>query len=143
MNLTAVQSTVRDIIANDPFFAGELVLADDGRINDTLERQLASRGFAVVVGPVLSVDRVQGAQGTQLVRATLLVEVWENPEQNPSQGDIDSLGAVVHAIAAVTEYRPGPGDSRFDVGSVPVEIIANESDRRGYIVTFSKSAQLS
>lgn len=143
MNLTSVQSTVRDLIANDPFFAGELVVVDDGRIQDTLERQLASRGFALVVGPVLEVERVQGAQGTHLVRATLLVEVWENPEQNPSQGAIDSLSAVVHAIAAVTAYRPGPGDSRFEVGPVPAEIIANQPGQRGYIVTFSKTAQLS
>lgn len=141
MNLTEIQAKVRDLIVADPLFAGELVVADDGRINETFERHLASRGFAVVVGPVIGTQPIEGAQATHLVRAELLVELWENPEQNPSQGAIDSLAAAVHVIAAAAAYRAGPGDPRFTAG--PIEIIANEPGRRGYIVTLYKIAQLS
>lgn len=142
MNLTELQAKVVELVQNTALLAGVFVVADDGMINEDVENALVDHGFAVIVSPVLQVQKTAEASSTQLVQASFIVEIQENPEQNSSHAAIDPLGAAVAIINAVTAYRSGPGDQRFEVGSTPIELYPDPGNRV-YLINFTKLVQLS
>lgn len=143
MKLTELQAKAQELVLNAPVLAGAFVVADTGRIDQDVENALVDDGFAVVVGPVLDVQRIEEAQGTQLVRASFIVELHENPEQNSSHAAIEPLEAAVSIVDTVTAFRAGAGDSRFELGATPIELVSAQPGLRVYIISFSKVVQLS
>jgi|GEM_PF-3831817 len=143
MKLSDIQETVRSIVANCPYFAGDMVLLDDGRISDVSNTFLADPGFLVIIGPVTDTRLEAGARGVTLVRASLVVELWENPEVNPTRGAKDMLSAVSEVVVAITEFRDGNGSIHFEPAADLVQLVATEPGLRGYWVSFSKLVQLS
>lgn len=148
LSLANLQTTVAAAISAHSYFATAPVVAaivDDGMAKTGLETQLRTKGFAVLVMPVLGVDlKDQGDGKTFTGDAEVLVKLLLNPHINPlASGAQRSIHAAIAAVfSAVLNWSPGPGDRRFKVGENAISISAADEGLLCYDLLFSKQITL-
>lgn len=111
LSLTSIQSTVRSVIAANPYFSGVSVIADDGLQDPAIETELTTKGFTVVVCPIIGGKAVSQAGGRIVVLAEIVVRVMQNPEVNSAVGGAQkgTTAAIAAICAAVLGWRPAGG----------------------------------
>jgi hypothetical protein len=111
LSLTSIQATVRSAIAAHAYFSGVSVIADDGRQDPAIETELTTKGFVVVVCPILGAKAVSQAGGRLLLVSEIVVRVMESPEVNAANGGAQkgTTAAIAAVCAAVLGWRPAGG----------------------------------
>lgn len=148
LSLANLQTTVAAAISAHSYFATAPTVAaivDDGLAKTGLETALRTKGFAVLVLPVLGVElKDQGDGKTFTGEAEVLVKVLLNPHTNPlATGAQRSIHAAISAIfSAVLNWTPGPGDRRFKVGENAIAISAADEGLLCYDLLFTKQITL-
>jgi hypothetical protein len=148
LSLSNLQTTVAAAITGHTFFStapAVPVIVDDGTSKNGLETALRTKGFAVLVLPVLGVDlKDQGDGKTFTGEAEVMVKLLVNPHINPlptgAQRNIH--GAISAAVAAVLGWTPGLGDRRFKVADQSISISAADEGLLAYDVGFTKQITL-
>lgn len=117
LSLTTVQSTAAAAIAASAFVTtapAVSVITDDGYKERDIEAQIRTKGFVIVVSPLIAVKfHDQGISRTFTGDASFVVTVIANQQVNPTAANRDVNEAVKAVIAAVLGWTPGPGDRRF------------------------------
>ena len=148
LSLTNLQSTVAGVITAHSFFATApaiTAIVDDGVSKNGLETSLRTKGFAVLVMPVLGVGlKDQGDGKTYTGEAEVMVKLLLNPHVNPlttgAQRNIHS--AIAAVFAAVLNWAPGPGDRRFKIAEQSISLSAADEGLLCYDLLFLKQITL-
>jgi hypothetical protein len=148
LSLANIQSTVAAAITAHSYFSNAPAIAaivDDGMSKTGLETALRTKGFAVIVMPVLGVDlKDQGDGKTFTGDAELMVKIAVNPHVNSlaSGAQRNVYAAIAAVFAAVLNWSPGPGDRRFKLTDNAVTISAADEGLLAYDLTFIKQITL-
>lgn len=148
LSLANIQSTVAAAITAHTYFSTApaiTAIVDDGMSKTGLETVLRTKGFAVMVMPVLGVDlKDQGDGKTFTGDAEVLVKVMVNPHVNTlaSGAQRNVYSAIAAIFAAVLNWTPGPGDRRFKITDNAISISAADEGLLSYDLTFSKQITL-
>lgn len=149
LTLSTVQTTLASAIAVSPYFLNAptvTVIVDDGYKEREVEAELRTKGFVVVVPPILRVAfKDQGISKTFTGEAELFVRVLCNTRVNASTGAAQRNinEAVKQTINAVLAWTPTAGDRRFliaDPDSVALSVV--EEGLLAYDIFFRKQISI-
>lgn len=149
LTLATVQGTIATAIAGYPYFTTApsiSVIVDDGYKERDIEAELRTKGFVVVVPPILRVAfKDQGISKTFTGEAELMVRVISNARVNASTGAAQRNvnAALKETIAAVLAWTPGAGDRRFllaDSDSIALSVL--EEGLLAYDIFFRKQISI-
>ncbi len=148
LSLANLQTTVAAAISAHTYFATAPVvaaIADDGMSKNGLETQLRTKGFAVLVSPLLGIDiKDQGDGKTYTGEAEVLVKILLNPHVNtlPTGAQRNIPAAIAAVFAAILNWTPGPGDRRFKAAEQSVALSAADEGLLCYDLLFLKQITL-
>lgn len=148
LSLANLQTTVAAAISAHTYFAtGPVIVAivDDGMSKNGLETQLRTKGFAVLVSPLLDINlKDQGDGKTYTGEAQIMVKVLLNPHVNalPTGAQRTVHAAIGAVFAAVLGWTPGPGDRRFKAAEQSVALSAADEGLLCYDLLFLKQITL-
>jgi hypothetical protein len=132
----AVQAKVAELIAAHAYFAGQYVVANQGRGLDEIEQALREKGQGVVVYPIQGAGEARNGTGSAKMTVNLdVLFAW-----NPEVGTLSVYDMVTNGISAVIDYFPAniPND-RFQVSGI--ELLQMDEGLWGYVVSFTKAVQ--
>lgn len=138
LTLTGVRAKVAEILATVPILAGESIVIDNGLSKDAIEDRFDSRGFVVIVGPILSLRNKVGTKPIIQAEAVFTVEFYSNPTRNPNGANVDIISAISASIRALTAFSAGTGEQPFSGEFDLCEMTVGDTGAIGYLVTFTK-----
>lgn len=141
-----VQKDARDTIAAHAYFAAETIIEDKGLQKAQIEALLRTRGFAVVVCPVLKGKTHSQAGSIVVVEVDLFVQIALNPAVNStSTGANKDLYLGLHsAVAALIEKNPNNPNDRYKLkpDEDAIELSSFDPGLWAYDASFTKLAVL-
>jgi hypothetical protein len=141
-----IQKDARDTIAAKPYFAGEQVIEDKGNQKTEIETALRTRGFVVIVCPVLKGKVHSQADGVCVINAGLFIQIELNPAVNGSgTGAQKDLYLGLHeAVAALIEKAAINPNDRYKLASEEnaIELSSFDPGLWAYDVSLTKLAVL-
>lgn len=149
LNLANIQTTVATAIGAASYFTtapSVSCIVDDGYQEREIEAALRTRGFVLVVPPLLRIAfKDQGISKTFTGEADVFVRVLCNAKVNAATGAAQRNvnEAVKQAILAVLSWTPTAGDRRFmlaDSDSVVLSVI--EEGLLAYDIFFRKQISI-
>lgn len=142
LTVSTLRAKVAEILGGVSALTGETVMVDDGRQNSQFEETLADRGIAVIVGPIMDLKQEVDDPGIPLVKASFVVEFYENPERNPHAAAKNILEVISASVIALIRWDPGNGEYQFEADPELCGLIADAPGQRGYVCLFSKQVVL-
>lgn len=114
-----IQATAKDAIAAASLFKskGIGVVADKGKSDKTVERHLRSKGFCIVIPPLIHWKLRDQSDAAWIFDVTVLVKIKLNPDRNSDDdgANIDIYEAVVEVTNALCRHTRQPGGERFEI----------------------------
>lgn len=146
--LSAIQTTIKAQIDAAAFFSASpsvLCVVDDGLQDTTIETQLRTKGFVIVIPPVIRAGRRDMGGGKLALDSEVAVRIMANPHVNvqPTGAQRNIYSAIAAAVQAVLQWQPATaGDRKFDVADEWLQIATNDPGLLSYNLFFTKLSTL-
>lgn len=143
LSIGTIQSSVKAQIDAHAFFSAAPTVAcivDDGLQDSAIENQLRSKGFVVVVPPILRASRRDIGAGKLLLNSEFVVRILSNPHVNSATGGANRniYSAIAAAAQAVLSWVPGNGDRKFETSDEWMQLTTNDAGLTAYDLFFTK-----
>lgn len=140
IDITEVQAAAQAAIAAASYFAGKVVLLDNGKIQKQEEAAIndEAKGECVVVGPLEGADAVGQGSGAALVDVGIGVRY----KVNPHISDTDPLEMMKKGTAALLAYSVTDKRNNFRLAGEFLTLWTEDPGLREYLAFYIKPAAL-
>lgn len=138
IDITEVQQAAKDTIQAAAYFAGKVVLLDNGAIQAHEEEALDASGECVVVGPVLGADLSGQGSGAGLV----IVGIGVQYKINPAKSQTNVLEMLKKGTAALLAYSVNDKRNNFSLAQGFFELWLDDQGVRAYQAFYEKLAAM-